>query len=123
MAELATVARPYAEAAFKLASEQNDAVAQNLLGGMYERGQGVPKDDNEAARLYKLSADLGNAQGQFSLARFYQAGRGGLPVDPAAATKLLQLAAAQGHAGAKRELDEQASAASPQAPPSSGSKQ
>jgi TPR repeat protein len=46
-----------------------------------------------------------------------------LPVDPVAATKLLQLAAAQGHAGAKLELDRQKSTTTPQPPASSGAKQ
>jgi len=39
---------------------------------------GLPKDDREAARLFKLAADQGDAEAQFTLASFYTAGRGGL---------------------------------------------
>ena len=34
---------------------QGHAEAQYNLGGMYEAGQGVPKDDKEAVRLYRLA--------------------------------------------------------------------
>jgi len=36
---------------------------------------GLPKDDHEAARLYKLAADQGNANGQANLGFFYATGR------------------------------------------------
>ena len=36
---------------------------------MYENGQGVPKDEAEAARWYKMAADQGNATARQNLAR------------------------------------------------------
>jgi hypothetical protein len=54
----------------KLAANQGDAAAQNNLGFFYEHGRGgLPKDDGEAARLYKLAADQGNAWAQAALIR------------------------------------------------------
>ena len=41
----------------------------------------MPKDDREAARLYKLAADQGYALAQFSLGVFYENGCGSLPKD------------------------------------------
>src|SRR5271169_5073460 len=61
------VAKAYgsAHAHFKFAADQGDAGGQNGLGFLYAAGLGgVPKDDQEAARLYKLAADQGNANVQ-----------------------------------------------------------
>ena len=44
-------------------AEQGDANAQTNLGVMYETGRGVPKDYNEAVRLYRLAAEQGYAIG------------------------------------------------------------
>jgi TPR repeat protein len=52
-------------------------------------------DDSEAARLYKLAADQGDAQGQVNLGAFYEAGRGGMPKDEREAARLYRLAANQ----------------------------
>jgi TPR repeat protein len=42
------------------------------LGIFYEQGRGgLPKDEREAARLYKLAADQGNASAQARLARLF----------------------------------------------------
>ena len=43
------------------AAEQGDAKAQFSLGFMYANGQGVPKDDAEAMKWYRLAADQGYA--------------------------------------------------------------
>ena len=65
---------------------------------MPDDGRGVPKDDREAARLYGLAADQGNALAQVSLGVFYENGRGGLPSDDREAARLYKLAADQGNA-------------------------
>jgi TPR repeat protein len=39
-------------------------VAQNDLGFMYSTGEGVPQDDTEAGRWYRLAADQGLAEAQ-----------------------------------------------------------
>ena len=47
------------------AANQGDAWAQAQLGFCYEHGRdGLPKDEREAARLYKLAADQGHAWAQ-----------------------------------------------------------
>jgi TPR repeat protein len=61
-------------------------------------------DDREAARLYKLAADQGNALAQVSLAAFYETGRGGLPKDDREAARLYRLAADQGNATGQTTL-------------------
>jgi putative tryptophan/tyrosine transport system substrate-binding protein len=64
----------------------------------------LAKDDREAARLYQLAAEQGNAAGQNNLGRFYLNGRGGLPQSDAEAARLYRLAAEQGHAFAQVNL-------------------
>ena len=55
--------RPYAE--------QRNADAQSYLGDMYDRGQGVPEDDAEAVRWYRLAAEQGLASAQLNLGVMY----------------------------------------------------
>jgi TPR repeat protein len=61
-------------------------------------------DDREAARLYKLAADQGNAGGQANLGLLYEEGRGGLPENDREAARLFKLAADQGDARAQDAL-------------------
>ena len=49
---------------FIRAYQQGNAQAAANLAYLYEKGQGVPRDDAEAVRLSKIAADQGNAQGQ-----------------------------------------------------------
>ena len=65
---------------------------------------GLPKNEAEAARLYRLAADKGHAPAQFNLGYFYESGRGGLKEDDAEAVRLFRLAADQGHARALNAL-------------------
>jgi len=59
-----------------------DASASSCNGSFYQNGLGgVPKDEREAARLYKLAADQSNAWAQANLGFFYETGLGGLPKD------------------------------------------
>jgi len=54
----------------KLAAEQGYALAQNNLGVFYENGRGgLAKDEREAARLFRLSAEQGNELAKQNLAR------------------------------------------------------
>ena len=82
------------------AAEQGDAEAQYNLGRMYANGEGVPQDDAEAARWYRLAADQGDASAQYALAGMYAYGRG-VPQDEAEAVRWYRLAADQGDAGAQ----------------------
>ena len=49
-------------------AEQGQAPAQNNLGLMYTKGQGVPQDYKAAVRWYRLAADQGDAFAQHNLA-------------------------------------------------------
>ena len=48
-------------------ADQGDAAAQINLGAMYAAGAGVPQDDREAVRWYRLAADQGLAEAQSAL--------------------------------------------------------
>jgi TPR repeat protein len=101
-----TLNRPQATPAETLPARQSVANAQtNLdLAINYRDGVGVSKDDREAARLFRLAADQGNARAQSNLGGFYRDGRGGLPKDDREAARLYKLAADQGYAVAQASL-------------------
>ncbi|MDQ1300474.1 MAG: hypothetical protein QG637_392, partial [Chloroflexota bacterium] len=42
-------------------AQKGDAVAQCLLGAMYARGNGVPKDSAEAVKWWHKAAEKGDA--------------------------------------------------------------
>ena len=70
---------------------------------MYDNGEGVPQDDAEAVRWYRLAAEQGDAEAQFSLAYMYDIGRGVLQ-DDTQAIRWYRLAADQGNATAESSL-------------------
>ncbi|KAJ1629922.1 hypothetical protein T492DRAFT_872692 [Pavlovales sp. CCMP2436] len=67
-------------------------------------GRGVPRDDNEAARYYRLAADQGHAAAQCCLAQQYLHGGGGLPKDHDEGVRYHRLAADQNHAPSQLAL-------------------
>ena len=88
---------------WKRLAEQGNAPAQNSLGRMYHKGEGVPQDYAEAAKWYRLAAEQGYAGAQFNLGDLYFLGRG-VPQDGAEAMKWFLHAAEQGHAEAQEVL-------------------
>ena len=62
--------------ALRARAEQGDASAQFNLGSRYDNGLGVPQDDAEAVRWYRLAADQGQVDAQVSLGVMYETGRG-----------------------------------------------
>ena len=42
-------------------AEQRNADAQDKLGWMYYKGQGVPQDDKTAVKSYRLAAEQGHS--------------------------------------------------------------
>ena len=70
---------------------------------MYGNGNGVPQDDAEAVRWYRLAAAQGVADAQFNLGNQYRTGEG-VPQDDAEAVKWYRLAAEQGDAEAQNNL-------------------
>ncbi len=84
-------------------AERGDAAAQFNLGVMYATGRGVPEDDTEADRWFRLAADQGNAAAQYDLGLRYDNGEG-VPQDYAEAILWYRLAAEQGGARAQLNL-------------------
>ena len=62
--------------AVKKAAEQGDADAQNNLGVMYIRGEGVTQDSAEAGQWYRQAAEQGHARAQYNLGVMYIRGEG-----------------------------------------------
>ena len=57
-------------------AEQGHAEAQFNLGTMYANADGVPKNDAEAVKWYRLAAEQGHAAAQFNLGLRYAYGAG-----------------------------------------------
>jgi len=85
------------------AAKQGDADAQNNLGLMYVKGNGVPQDYAEAAKWFRKAAEQGFARAQYNLGIIYQTGKG-VPQDYAEAVRWYLKAAEQGHADAQNNL-------------------
>ena len=85
------------------AAEQGDVGAQYNLGVRYADGLGVPQDDREAVRWWRLAADQGHAGAQNDLGFMYDTGRG-VPQDDREAVRWYRLAAEQGFARAQLNL-------------------
>ncbi len=84
-------------------AEQGNAYAQNNLGTMYDNGEGVPENDVEAVKWYRLAAEQGNADAQSNLGFMYANGEG-VPENDTEAVKWYRLAAEQGNATAQYNL-------------------
>ena len=69
-------------------------------GNRYDTGWGVPEDDAEAVRWYRLAAEQGDARAQKSLGGMYANGDG-VPEDAAEAIAWYRRAAEQGDATAQ----------------------
>lgn len=86
-------------------ARQGDAYALINVGWNYQHGLGgLPRDEREAVRLYKLAADQGDANGQSNLGVMYEIGLGGLRQDEREAVRLYKLAADQGYAIGQNNL-------------------
>jgi uncharacterized protein len=67
------------ERAFELymdVAEDGVVAAQFKLARFYEKGQGTPQNDAEAARWYEAAAHAGETRAYAPLARLYESGRG-----------------------------------------------
>ncbi len=91
------------ETAYRLClplAEKGDATAQNILGGMYFRGEGTRKDYQKAARWYRKAADQGEASAQSMLGLMYERGEG-VPKDYQKALGWYRKAVDQGNRSAQ----------------------
>ena len=78
-------------------TEIQDSEEQNRLGVIHAKGQGVPKDYEEAIKWFHMAAEQGHAEAQSNLGGMYFKGEG-VPEDDKEAVKWYRLAAEQGHA-------------------------
>ncbi len=88
---------------WKLIADQGKANAQYNLGVMYAKGQGVPKDDQQAMQWFRKAADQGYARAQYNLGVIYQYGQG-VTQDESQAMLWFRKAADQGLAHAQHNL-------------------
>ena len=89
--------------ALRVRAEAGDAEAQDDLGIMYANGRGVPEDDAEAVRWFRLAADQGVGTAQSNLGVMYHTGDG-VTQDYAEPMRWYRLAADQGYARAQSNL-------------------
>ena len=85
------------------AAKQGEAEAQNDLGLMYVKGNGVPQDYTEAVKWFRKAVEQGYAPAQYNLGIAYQVGKG-VPKNYAEAIQWYLKAAEQGHADAQNNL-------------------
>lgn len=66
----------YAFDEFRALALNGDAAAQYRLGAMYDKGEGAPKDGEQAASWYIKAAMQDDTRAQFAIAEMYSQGRG-----------------------------------------------
>ena len=84
-------------------ANQGIPTAQVSLAFMYDNGNGVPEDDAEAVKWFRLAADQGLAGAQHNLGLAYANGNG-VPQNYAEAVKWYRLGAYQGNEYAQSNL-------------------
>ena len=84
-------------------AEQHDPEAQRRIGAMYKNGDGVPRDNAEAAKWFRKAAEQDERQAQVQLGRMYAKGDG-VPQDIAEAAKWYRKAAEQDDSLAQVQL-------------------
>ena len=101
------IKKAYESADYKLAfqlslplAEAGDATAQNYIGVMFSKGEGVTKDFSRAFEWFSKSAHQGNPKAQYNLAVSYEQGEG-TPQDRAKALTLYKIAAENGNPDAQ----------------------
>jgi len=77
----------------RVQAEAGDAETQLTMGVAYTHGVGVPEDDTEAIRWFRMAAEQGDARAQYSLGLMYVRGAG-VAQNDARAYLWLNLAAA-----------------------------
>ena len=84
----------------KRLAEGGDEMDQFNLGVMYDNGEGVPQDYNEAIKWFTKAAEQGDAKAQFNLGNVYYHEEG-VPQDYKEAVKWYRKSAEQGDADAQ----------------------
>jgi len=83
------------------AAEDGHIEAQYILGGMYEIGLGVARNNRQCAYWWQEAANQGHVGSQKALGSMYFSGRG-VPLDYTKAMELYLQAAEQGHPHAQK---------------------
>jgi TPR repeat protein len=73
-------------------------------GTMHTTGEGVPQNDAEAVKWYRLAAEQGNADAQFAFGVMYEKGEG-VPKDYILAHMWFNLAASRGSSSGTKNRD------------------
>ncbi|WP_011608305.1 tetratricopeptide repeat protein [Histophilus somni] len=89
---------------FKQLAEQGDANAQHNLGLMYEYGDGITQNDQQAVYWYTKAAEQGYANAQNNLGLMYTDGGKGITQNYKQAVYWYTKAAEQGYANAQYNL-------------------
>ncbi|MGA6994331.1 MAG: tetratricopeptide repeat protein [Candidatus Deferrimicrobiaceae bacterium] len=84
-------------------ANKGEAEAQTALAEMYRKGEGVPKNDAEAAKWYRKAAEQGVPEAQVNLG-LMQANGQGVPKNYGEAVEWFSKAAEQGEAKAQHGL-------------------
>ena len=87
----------------KFLAESGDALAQGIIGWMYDTGHGVEKDETKAVEWYRKAAEQGYAYAQNNLGTMYLNGKG-VTQDYAEALKWYHKSAEQGYVRAQCNL-------------------
>ncbi len=85
------------------AAKQGKAEAQNNLGMMHHKGEGVEQDDGKAVSWYLKAAEQGLAEAQYNLGIMYKSGEG-VRIDLVQACKWLNLAVLGGNENAQNDI-------------------
>ena len=85
-------------------AKQGDAKCQYNLGLMHNRGEGVPRDDKEAVKWYRLSAQQRIPGAQSNLGLMYEKGLG-VKQDYIEAHKWFNLAGMNGNEVGRKNAD------------------
>ena len=85
-------------------AEQGLAQAQHNLGLMYSKGEGVPSDDKEAVKWYRLSAEQRITGAQSNLGLMYEKGQG-VEQDYVEAHKWFNISGINGNEIGRRNAD------------------
>lgn len=88
---------------YRKKAEAGDIEAAVTLGGLYDEGRGVKRDENEAIHWWRMAAEKGNLGAEYSLGMIYANGIVATP-DYEAAAKWLRMAADRNMRGAQLQL-------------------
>lgn len=87
-------------------AEQGNGMAQNYMGVMVLRGEGVTPNPVKAVEWFRLSAESGDSGGQYNLAQAYENAFGGVVKNKEKAMFWMEKSAAQGNVDARYRFAE-----------------